>query len=52
MGKSRNTLNARALSIYIGSALLPGRDGKAQRKLSAREAYEKAVEQDDRRKRG
>ena len=42
MGKSRNTLNARALSIYIGSALLPGRDGKPQKKLTAKEAYEKA----------
>ena len=47
MGKSRNTLNARALSIYIGSALLRGRDGKPQRKLTAKEAYEKARKECD-----
>lgn len=42
MSKPKQSTSTRALSIWIGSALLPGRDGKPQRKLTAREAYEKA----------
>lgn len=38
----KETVNSRALSMYVGSALLPGRDGKPQRKLTAKQAYEKA----------
>ena len=30
--------NASVLSIYIGSRLMPGRDGKPQRKLTVEEA--------------
>lgn len=30
--------NASVLSVYIGSRLMPGRDGKPQRKLSMEEA--------------
>lgn len=50
--QGKQTINSKSLSLFVGSRLMPGRDGKAQRKLSAREAYEKAVEWDERRKRG
>ena len=54
MGKyeGKETVNSKALSFYIGSILMPTRDGRPQRKLTAEEAYEKAVEWDERRKRG
>ena len=38
----KDTVNSRALSIYVGSALLPSMDGKPQRKMTAKQAYEKA----------
>lgn len=41
----KQTLNSRALSMFIGSALLPGRDGKPQKRLTEKEAYEKAVKE-------
>ena len=43
--KAKRTTNSIALSRYLGSRLLPGMDGKPQRKLSAKEAYEMAVKE-------
>ena len=39
---SKKPTNAQVLSIYIGSHLMPGRDGKAQKPLSVREAEKEA----------
>ena len=39
----KQSTSTRALSIYIGRALLPGKDGRPQRKLTAKEAYEEAM---------
>lgn len=41
----KQTINSRALSMFIGSALIPGRDGKPQKRLTAEEAYEKAAKE-------
>ena len=43
--QGKETVNSRALSLYIGSHLMPGRDGKPQRHLSEKEAYELAKKQ-------
>ena len=40
----KQTVNSTALSMFVGSRLMPGRDGRPQRKLTAEEAYEKAKE--------
>ena len=45
---SKKTVNSMALSMFIGSRLMPGRDGKAQRPLTAEEAYRKAKERSER----
>ena len=45
MGKryeGKRTANSVALSMFVGSRLMPGRDGRPQRPLSAEEAAEKA----------
>lgn len=53
MSKQQTTsTSTKALSIFLGRALLPGKDGRPQRKLTAKEAYEKAVELDERRRNG
>lgn len=36
--ETKRSENAKALSVFIGSRLLPGRDGKPQRKLTPEEA--------------
>ena len=48
---ARQTVNSRSLSLFVGSRLMPGRDGKPQRKLSAKEAYDIAVKEEERRSR-
>lgn len=47
--QGKQTVNSKALSMFVGSRLMPGRDGRPQRKLSEKEAYEKAREWDRRR---
>lgn len=49
MSKPKQSTSTRALSMLIGSALLPGRDGKPQRKLTEKEAYEKAKRESEER---
>ena len=49
--QGKETVNSRALSLYIGSRLMPGRDGKPQRHLSDKEAYELAKKQMEARER-
>lgn len=40
--QGKQTVNSKALSMFVGSRLMPGRDGRPQRKLSEKDAYEKA----------
>lgn len=49
--QGKETVNSRALSLFLGSRLMPGRDGEAQRHLSEREAYELAKKQMEARER-
>lgn len=44
--QGKQTVNSMALSMFIGSRLMPGANGKPQRKLSEKEAYDKAVERE------
>ena len=50
MIESKETINSKALSMFIGSHLMPGRDGKEQRPLTEKEAYEKAKKWDEERR--
>ena len=40
--QGKETVNSKALSMFIGSRLMPGADGKPQMKLTMEQAYEKA----------
>lgn len=50
--EGKQTVNSRSLSLFIGSHLMPDRSGRPQRGLSAKEAWDIAVEEEKRRKDG